>query len=169
MATCQFVCSLLWYKHPKTGYWFHWPDYLLPQKKIAAESRWQTQHCSYALLVQAGLRSRLKTPCCAFAAEVITRKRCNLPCGCSTLQLHLTSPYCFPANLSGRFSNVGRKQKIARRIGWMLCLHPEKLSQTLLTPLHRSSTFLVQNHNAALYLSAYIKQNPQTYATMYSQ
>ena len=107
--------------------------------RLQLKSVWQPQHYRYALLVQAGLTTRwLQTTCCAFAAEVFTRERCNLPRGCSALQLHLTSSHHLPANLSGRFYNAGRKQKSARHIGWMLCLHPEKLSQKPLTPLHVS-------------------------------
>lgn len=108
------------------------------KRRLQLKSVWQPEHYSYALLVQAGLRTRwLQTPCCAFTAEVITRARCNLPRGCSALQLHLTPSHRLPANLSGRFSNAGRKQKSARHIERMLCLHPEKATVTFTCiPVH---------------------------------
>lgn len=46
-----------------------------------------------------------------------TEERCDLPRGCSALQLHLTLSHHLPANLSGRFYNAGRKQKSTRHIG----------------------------------------------------
>lgn len=109
------------------------------KRRLQLKSVWQPQHYGYALLVRAGWRTRwLQTSRCVLTAKVIARERCDLPRGCSALQLHLTSSHRLPANLSGTSYNTGRKQKSARHIGWMLCLHPEKPSQKLLTPLHVS-------------------------------
>lgn len=137
-STCPPDCSISQHRHTETGQRFHWPDYLFLQ------NRWQLKCLAASafqlcLLLKAGFSLKLgDSKLCTFMAPSSPEKDAVWPPGCSALPMHLSPSHHLPANLSGGFCNTLRKQKTARHIDCMLCLHPEKLSQKLLTPFHVS-------------------------------
>lgn len=144
------------------------------KRRLQLKSVWQPQHYGYALLVRAGWRTRwLQTSRCVLTAKVIARERCNLPRGCSALQLHLTSSHRLPANLSGTSYNTGRKQKKCQAYRLNAVPAPRetvtKATDTFARiPVHfwsRATTQPYISQCAQSKASSPQNKNPQTYTT----